>query len=347
MILFGGNSSEYEVSCLSAAGVAKNIDLKKYNLLMVGIDKNNNWLFTKASLKKIENGEWVRDESNVNVTLSLNHKYPGLLVLDKKGYKSIDVDCIFPILHGHTGEDGSIQGVLQLSGIPYIGCGIQSSVMGFDKALTKEIVKTINVSQAKSYILYKDNSNQAKRINDICNFFENIYPLFVKPAREGSSVGISKVNNFDELSKAIELGFVYDSKLVIEESIIGREIEVAILGNENAEASSIGEIITDDDFYSYDAKYKSDKSKTRIISDLSNSKISNIKNIALRIYKVLECKDLARVDFFLKKDGEIVFNEINTMPGFTPISMYPKLWDSCGINYSELISKLIENVIRY
>lgn len=345
IVLFGGNSSEYEISCLSAAGVAKNIDLEKYNLLMVGIS-NNNWIFTEASLEKIEHGEWVEDDNNVNVTLSLNHKYPGLLILDEKGCKSIDVDCIFPVLHGRTGEDGSIQGVLELTGIPYIGCGIQSSVVGFDKCLTKEIVKSTGVIQAKSYIVYKNDLENNKYIDKIDNFFENKYPLFIKPAREGSSVGISKVNKAEELEKAITTGLLYDNKILVEEGIVGREIEVAVLGNKYAKASCVGEIIAGDTFYSYDAKYKSSTSRTEIVCDIPIILEEKIKSDALKIYKALECEDLARVDFFLKENGEIIFNEINTMPGFTPISMYPKLWENEGISYSELVSILIENAIE-
>ncbi len=344
-ILFGGNSSEYEVSCLSAAGIAKNIDKEKFDFVMVGISQKGDWLLTNAGIEEIANGTWHKDVKNLDVTLSLNHKYPGVYVLDAAKNNFIKVDCIFPIIHGKTGEDGSIQGVMQLSGIPYVGCGIQSSVTGFDKTLTKKIVEELGVLQAKSLTIYADeliDDNHLARIN---SFFDNKYPLFVKPAREGSSIGISKVNKFDELKTAINEGFLYDTKLLIEEGIEGREIEIAVLGNKEIKLSKVGEIIANDNFYSYEAKYKSNKSKTSILTELPEEIYKKIKNSAMIIYKRLECKDLARVDFFLKENGDVVFNEINTMPGFTPISMYPKLWESCGIKYKELISKLIENAI--
>ena len=227
-----------------------------------------------------------------------------------------------------------------------MGCNVQSSVIGFDKAITKILIEAIGVKQAKSYIFHKDEYRD-EDIDSVCVFFKNTYPLFVKPAREGSSIGISKVNRIEELKEAINTALQYDNKLVIEEEIIGREIEVAVLGTKEPKASLIGEIIANDDFYSYDAKYKSGKSKTRIASDIDSEIVKKIREIAIKIYKAIECKDLARVDFFLRENDEIVFNEINTMPGFTPISMYPKLWEAYGIKYSELISILIDNAIDY
>lgn len=345
VVLFGGNSSEHEVSCLSAAGIAQNIDKEKYECLMVGIAKTGEWLLTNAAIENIENGNWVKDPDNLDVMLSLNHKYPGLYNLNKEELGFIKIDCIFPVLHGRTGEDGSIQGAIQLSGIPYIGCGIQASVSGFDKALAKELVRSLDILQAKSMVLYQDEILDKTYLEQIEDFFEKRYPIFVKPAREGSSVGISKVTEFKELEPAIREGFLYDKKLVIEEGICGREIEIAILGNKNIKASSVGEIITNDAFYSYEAKYKSNKSKTVILNDLPPTIYDDIKTKAIKIYKKLECKDLARVDFFLQDDGKVIFNEINTMPGFTPISMYPKLWENYGIRYGDLISELIKNAI--
>lgn len=343
MIIFGGDSSEYEVSCVSAAGIAKNINHKKYKCLMVGITKDGQWLLTDADTNSIESGKWI-NEKNIDVTLSLNKKYPGLIIIDNNKMRYITVDAIFPILHGKNGEDGSIQGIMQLSGIPYIGCNIQSSVIGFDKALTKEIVNSIGINQAQSLTIY---NHDPIDIDSIDEYFHSRYPLFVKPAREGSSIGISKVKNYEKLRKAIEIGFKYDNKLVIEEGIIGREIEIAILGNgDSVIVSPVGEIVVNDEFYSYEAKYKSGTSETRIAEDIPDNVVANIKESAIKIYKKLECKDMARIDFFLKDDKTVIFNEINTMPGFTPISMYPKLWESYGIGYSSLISKLIEDTLN-
>ena len=345
MILFGGNSSEYEVSCLSAAGVAKNINVEKYDVIMVGITKAGDWMLTNAGIEEIANGKWVNNNENVEAFLSQGNNKAGLLVYNNDKFNLIKIDCIFPILHGKYGEDGSLQGLMQLSGIPYVGCGVQASVVGFDKALTKEVVKSIGVKQARSIVVYKDDMKYEETLDEIVDLFENKYPLFVKPAREGSSVGVSKVVKFEELEEALNLGFKYDKKLLIEEYINGREIEIAILGTEEIEASPVGEVIANDNFYSYEAKYKSSSSETRVLVDLDKDIYENIKRSAIMIYKQLECKDLARVDFFLKKNGEIIFNEINTMPGFTPISMYPKLWQNKGVSYSELISKLIDSAI--
>ena len=285
MIIFGGDSSEYEISCISAAGVAKNINREKYECLMVGITKDGQWLLTDADIADIESGNWI-NQKNIEVSLSLNKKHPGLIIIDNSEIRFINVDIIFPILHGKTGEDGSIQGAMQLSGIPYIGCNIQSSVIGFDKVLTKEVVNSIGVEQANSITIYK---HYEINIDIIDNYFKSRYPLFVKPAREGSSVGISKVKDFESLQSAVEIGFKYDNKLVIEEGIIGREIEVAVLGNgENIMASSVGEIISNDEFYSYEAKYKSSVSKTKIAEDLSDDIVVKIKESAIKIYKKLE-----------------------------------------------------------
>ena len=230
-------------------------------------------------------------------------------------------------------------------GIPYVGCGVTSSAIGFDKAITKELVENINIKQAKCKIIGKEELNNCDLKEEINDYFTNKYPLFVKPAREGSSIGISKVDSVEELDSAIKLGFKCDNKILIEEGIVGREIEVAVIGNNNPKASSIGEIISNDSFYSYDAKYKSKNSKTQIVEDITQKLSNEIKEAAIKIYKKLECKGLSRVDFFLKEDGTYIFNEINTLPGFTPISMYPKLWDHDGMDYTNLISQLIELAI--
>lgn len=345
-ILFGGISSEHEVSCMSAAGIIKNIDYTKYNVIPIGITKEGNWLKTCVSAEKIENGAWINSEENRSVTLSINSNYKGMIDIDACKALDEDIDIIFPILHGKYGEDGNIQGILECSGIPYIGCNTLSSAVCFDKVFTKELIAYTEVPQADYMVLKKDFPSDS--YNETCvridKYFHNNYPLFVKPAREGSSVGISKVDCFEQIEKALKKGLACDSKVLIEEGVIGREIEVAVLGTDEPKVSVIGEIFAADTFYTYDAKYKNKESRTSIVDDISQETMELIKEYAIRVYKKLECKDLARVDFFLKENGTPIFNEINTLPGFTPISMYPKLWEYSGLSYTDLITGLIEEV---
>lgn len=344
-IVFGGVSSEHEVSCLSAVGICENIDKEKYNFIMIGVTKNGQWKLTNASPDMIKDGSWIYCKENYDVVLLLNKNEKYISFINGDSIKKVNVDCIFSTLHGKYGEDGCIQGIFEVMGIPYVGCGVTSSAIGFDKAITKELVENINIKQAKCKIIGKEELNNCDLKEEINDYFTNKYPLFVKPAREGSSIGISKVDSVEELDSAIKLGFKCDNKILIEEGIVGREIEVAVIGNNNPKASSIGEIISNDSFYSYDAKYKSKNSKTQIVEDITQKLSNEIKEAAIKIYKKLECKGLSRVDFFLKEDGTYIFNEINTLPGFTPISMYPKLWDHDGMDYTNLISQLIELAI--
>ena len=344
VVLFGGISSEHAVSCLSAAGVIRNIDYSKFSIIPVGITKDGSWLKTIALPEDIETGKWEDYEDNVNITFSINNKYKGLFNLETGKLIQDKIDVVFSVLHGKYGEDGNIQGVLECSGIPYIGCNVQSSAVCFDKVLTKEILSVLGVHQANYIVVDKQRAECSNFYNEVETYFNGHYPLFIKPAREGSSIGISKVESQEQIRDAVKLGLSCDKKVLIEEGIEGREIEVAVLGTENPRASAIGEILTVDDFYSYQAKYKEKESETRIVEDLSENLQNNIKKIALAIYNKMECKGLARVDFFLEDNGRIVFNEINTLPGFTPISMFPKLWMRSGISYKDLITYLIEHV---
>lgn len=347
VILFGGTSSEYEVSCKSAVSIRKNIDREEYQCIMIGISKVGQWWLTTATDEQILNGLWAERDDNLQVTLNFGKGNKNIYILENNSMTTMNIDCIFPVVHGKYGEDGAMQGVLELSGIPYVGSGVETSAIAFDKAATKSCICDLDIKQAKCVILeYSPN----KKMTEYCEIIEthlgNKYPLFVKPAREGSSVGISKVKRSGELITAIKKGFAYDNKLIVEEGVEGREIEVAILETLSPKASPIGEILTEEDFYSYEAKYNSTNSKTRIVNDIPDNLEKKIQETALQIYKRLECRGLARVDFFLKEDGEFIFNEINTLPGFTPISMYPKLWENHGIGYSELISILIEDAIN-
>lgn len=345
LILFGGRSSEHEVSCKSAASILENINREKYDIRVVGITKEGKWLETSASPEKIAKGVWIKKINNREVYISYDPEVKGLRTLRGKELK---VDCVFPILHGRYGEDGSMQGLIDISGIPYVGSKVLASACAMDKGISKKIVDGLGIGQAKYYVTdrYSFSTNPAEELKEIERIFKGEYPLFVKPANTGSSIGISRVTNQMELFEGIKVAAEEDHKIVIEEEIVGRELEVGVLGNRNPHASPIGEIITGKGFYDYDAKYNSSASITEIVKDLTPTKEKEIKETAVEIYKVFGCRGLARVDFFLTKKREVIFNEINTIPGFTKISMYPKLWEAANIPYSELIDRLIELAIE-
>lgn len=344
-LLFGGESSEYEVSCKSAAEILQYIDLEEYIPITIGITKEGKWLLTDSGIEDIASGTWVNCQSNRVIQFEMLGKESRIYINVDGEKRELYLDIVFPILHGRFGEDGCIQGLLELLNIPYVGCGVATSAIGFDKAFTKEIVNELDIEQAKALILYKDESAVEQQVEQIRSFFIDEYPLFVKPAREGSSVGITKVNNYDMIEDALNTGYKYDNKLVIEGGIVGREIEVAVLGSKEIMVSEVGEILTND-FYSYDSKYGDKSVKTGMVRDVDKEILNSIKNAALRIYKKLECTSLSRIDFFLRENGSFVFNEINTMPGFTINSMYPKLWEDKGITYKDLITLLINDSLR-
>lgn len=346
LVLFGGVSSEHEVSRASAASVLKHINSEKYDINTIGITKDGRWFLTEAAASHIEDGSWEQDENNKLAFIAPDRSIGGIMVQQGDGrFEKTAIDVIFPVLHGRNGEDGTMQGLMQISGIPFVGSDTVASSASMDKAITKAMVEQQNAaSQAASLVIHrktyeKDRENETASVLD---FFENQLPLFVKPANAGSSVGISKVKEAAKLQEAIEKAFNEDDKVLIEETIIGREIEVAVLGNDNPQASCIGEIFAANEFYDYDAKYQNAASKTGIVTDLDPEKEQEIRDTAVRIYETMGCRGLSRVDFFLKESGRAVFNEINTLPGFTNISMYPQLWEASGIPYDELIDRLIE-----
>ena len=338
MLLFGGVSSEHEVSRVSAASVLEHIRRDKYDVIKVGITKDGKWMQTEADSEAIADGSWESHPSNKDVYLM-----PGA------GFAGLDVDIVFPLLHGRNGEDGRMQGFLAIAGIPFVGSDSTSSAACMDKAITKAVIDQAEAcEQAKCCVAHKgcDEEEAAVVIGD---FFEGKFPLFVKPANAGSSVGITKVKTLTELPQALRVAFAEDTKAIVEETIVGREIEVAVLGNEDPQASCIGEIVAANEFYDYEAKYDNIGSVTSIVTDLPESLEEQIRQTAVEIFQIMGCRGLARVDFFLKKgpsggydDGELVFNEINTIPGFTKISMYPQLWEASGLGYEELIDRLIE-----
>ena len=346
LILFGGESSEHEVSCSSAASVLKHISSEKYDIRTIGITREGSWLLTDSPACCIGDGSWEQDENNKTAFPAADRSVKGILVQQEDGtFEKIEIDVVFPILHGRNGEDGTMQGLLHISGIPFVGSDTASSAASMDKAITKAIIDQGNVvNQARNIVLHERTYRKQpeSELEAILDYFEYQLPLFVKPANAGSSVGISKVKERQELSEAIEKAFCEDDKLIVEEAITGREIEVAVLGNDDAEASCIGEIFAANEFYDYEAKYQNEASRTGIVFDLDEDKENEIRAAAVKVYEAMGCKGLARVDFFLKESGKVVFNEINTLPGFTSISMYPKLWEASGIPYDKLIDRLIE-----
>lgn len=336
-VVFGGMSTENEVSCISGASVIKHLNKEKYNVFPIYIDKIGNWY--KVKLEDVEKSEELENKEHIeNITEYLKQ-----------------MDVIFPVLHGLYGEDGTIQGLFELLKIPYVGCGVVASSVGMDKVYTKLIFEKANINQAKyiyirkyneKYIYIDEEFNEkilelediAKITNDKLRF-----PVFVKPSNSGSSVGINKAHNIEELKNAIVEAGKYDNKILIEEGIVGKEVECAVLGNEDVISSFVGEIKSADEFYSYDAKYNNENSKTLIPAEISEENSKEIQKLAIKAFKAISGRGLSRVDFFIEdKTEKIYINEINTLPGFTSISMYPKLFEAVGISYEKLLDDLIE-----
>lgn len=338
-ILFGGRSEEHEVSCVSAHSIYTNINKEKYQPHLIGITKSGKFKFYDGDLERLLEGNWEDHASDTAVDILGNNGPIG--IYKKEGF--VELDCIFPVLHGPYGEDGRIQGILDYADIPYVGNGLIGSAICMDKAVSKDLLKLNQIPQTPYQILLKGEEYKTDE-----KFSSLNYPLFVKPANLGSSVGISRVTKPEDLDQAIDFAFTFDKKLVIEEGVNCREIECAVL-EEKGEiyTSSLGELIVYEDFYDYDAKYKNNTTKLVIPADLPESIDEKIKDYAKRVFLCLECNSMARIDFFIDKDsGEIMVNEVNTMPGFTSISMYPKLLSHDGISYEELIDRLIRSAME-
>ncbi|NMA82689.1 MAG: D-alanine--D-alanine ligase [Epulopiscium sp.] len=339
VVLFGGQSSEHEISRISATTIIQNIDQDQYFVLPVGITKKGQWLLYNGPIEHITTGEW--EKYGTPAILSPDATQKGLLKIAGDKVKVIPIDLVFPVLHGLYGEDGSIQGLLELAQIPYVGCGILASSVSMDKIYTKIVVEKEGIDQAKFVKVLK---NELIHMDLVIQKIEKelSYPCFIKPSNAGSSVGITKARNKEELASGLYTAAQHDRKILVEEAIVGREIECAVLGNDQVKASGVGEIIVGAEFYDYEAKYHSTESKTIVPADLSIEIIEELKEKAVRIFKAVDGNGLARVDFFVEEGtNRVVFNEINTLPGFTSISMYPMLWEEEGISKKELVTKLI------
>ena len=342
-ILFGGMSPEHEVSLRSAESVLNHIDHSKYNVFPVGITKEGDWiLFTGKDYSMLPSGQWKSYPENRRAAIS-PVRGQGLLSFEGDCVVRERIDVVFPVLHGENGEDGTMQGLLQLAGIPYVGPRVAASAVAMDKTLTKLVCDKEKVPQAAWQLVRR--SELENRMEEIIRQLEArfTYPMFVKPAGTGSSVGVSKASDAEALRKALMDAAAFDEKILVEEFIRGKEIEVAVMGNDSPVASVCGEIDSGAEFYDYDAKYTTDTSVAYIPARIPEDVAEAVRETAVKVYRAIGCRGLSRVDFFVTDgDNRIVFNEINTIPGFTSISMYPKLFAASGIPYTQLIDELID-----
>ena len=342
-VLFGGISPEHEVSLRSAESVLNNMDPEKYNIFPVGITKNGDWIrYAGTDYSLLPTGQWQDYPGNRRAAIS-PVRGQGLLSFEGDCVVRELIDVVFPVLHGENGEDGAMQGLLQMAGIPYVGPHVSASAVAMDKTLTKLVVDNAHVPQAAWQLVR--NSDLDKRMEQILDSLEAkfSYPVFVKPAGTGSSVGVSKATDRAALRDALLQAGVYDEKILVEEFIHGREIEVAVMGNDSPVASVCGEIDSGADFYDYEAKYITDTSVAYIPARIPEDVAEQVRELAVKVYTAIGCKGLSRVDFFVTfAENRVVFNEINTLPGFTSISMYPKLFAASGIPYGQTIDKLLE-----
>lgn len=343
-ILFGGRSAEHEVSLQSAKNVAEAIDKDKYDVVLIGIDKTGRWLLPNQSqyLLNSSDPKLIQLNNQGEESVALVPQSGGALSDLRAGGTHSSIGVVFPILHGPFGEDGTVQGLLKLAGVPFVGAGVLGSSVGMDKDVMKRLLRDAGLPIG-NFMVFKQNDHL-----DYAAISKEIgLPCFVKPANLGSSVGVHKVTDQASFEHACADAFSYDTKILVEEFIDGRELECAVLGNQNPKASVVGEIVPTHDFYSYDAKYIDEQGAAlKIPADLCDEVSDEIRKLSVLTFQTLECEGLGRVDCFLKKDGSVVVNEINTIPGFTQISMYPRLWEASGVSYSELIDKLIKLAIE-
>ena len=340
--LFGGQSTEYEVSLKSATSVVSNLDKDKYDILLIGITKDGKWYLYDGDIENIARDKWYND-SLKTVCISHGTNDSSMLVLDGDTYEKLHIDVIFPVLHGANGEDGTVQGLFELSGVKYVGVGLLTSCVGMDKAYTKVVMANAGIDQADWVVVH---NYEMKNTDAILDKIEGKlgYPAFVKPANAGSSIGIGKAKGRASLVNALNEAFKFDRKVIVEEFLTGREVECAVIGTRgNIRASRVGEILPDSEFYDYESKYSdSSQSKLVIPASFKGDIEKRIRETAIKVFEALDGKGLSRVDFFVNEDADTVkLNEINTLPGFTNISMYPKLMMETGMTYSEILDELI------
>ncbi len=342
-IIFGGKSAEHEISLLSAKNIIAALDKDKYDVTLIGIDKRGHWhLCDRAQylLNSHDPKQVVMHGMQDEVSLVAKNAVPHLVSLTG-GKEDKQLDVIFPVLHGTFGEDGTVQGLLKLMGIPFVGAGVLGSAVGMDKDVMKRLLRDAGIAIAK-FVTIERRARAKWSFADVVKQLG--LPLFIKPANLGSSVGVSKVKNAQEWEAALDAAFAYDNKVIVEEFIAGRELECGLMGNEEPIASLPGEVIAHGhEFYSYEAKYCDDKGVSFMVpAELSQEEVKKFQEASIEVYKALYCEGLARVDGFLQADGRVVINEINTIPGFTNSSLYPQLWQASGVSYPELVDRLVE-----
>lgn len=345
-LIFGGKSAEHEVSLQSARNIVDALDPDRFEVTLIGIDKQGQWHINDLGdylLNAEDPARIALHRSGQGVALVPGREAQQLQALQPASALA-QIDVVFPIVHGTLGEDGSLQGLLRMANLPFVGSGVLGSAVSMDKDVAKRLLRDAGLDVAPFVTLRRRDADTA----DFAAISAKLgLPLFVKPANQGSSVGVSKVRDAAEFAQALALAFSFDHKVLVESAIVGREIECAVLGNEAPEASVCGEVVVHDEFYSYDTKYISETGAEVVVpASIDEDAQERIRAIALRAYETLECAGLARVDVFLTAEGRIVINEINTLPGFTRISMYPKLWGASGVSYRGLITRLVELAIE-
>ncbi len=341
-IIFGGKSPEYNVSLESACAVIENIDQTRYQAVLIGITKQGSWYYYDGNIKKIRSNEWMNDDTCRKAYLSCDAHDQALMVIENQKLKSIHLDAIFPVLHGSYGEDGTVQGLIALSNIPLIGCDVLASALCMDKYRSHCLVEYAGIQVAKGKLF-----SQSDSIENILNQVSELkYPLFIKPLRAGSSFGISKINTRDEMGDALQESFKFDTKILIEEEVKGFEVGCAIVGNEDLVIGEIDEIECNQNFFNFTEKYTLETSKVHVPARLSIEKRQAVKEVCARVYAILGCKGFARIDCFISENGEIYFNEVNTIPGFTAHSRFPSMMRAIGLNLTDVITMVIEGELK-
>lgn len=336
-VIFGGCSTEYKVSLQSAYSIIKHLNTNLYEIIMLGITREGNWMRFQGDIEKIANDTWLKDENCTKALLSPDRLDHGFIEFKDKNSKVIKLDAVFPVLHGKNGEDGTLQGLIELAGIPIVGCGTLSSALCMDKDYAHKIVSLAGIKVPGSVVFQNDISMQ-----EILELTKELkYPLFVKPVKSGSSFGITRVTKTEELTEAIHTAFQHDNKVVVEENIEGFEVGCAVLGTQNPIIGEVDEIELSQGFFDYTEKYTLKTSSIHMPARISNETAKRIKETALTIYKALGCSGFARVDMFLTPKGDIVFNEVNTIPGFTSHSRYPNMLKGIGMSFEEILDTLI------
>lgn len=344
-VLFGGRSTEHEVSRKSAYTILTHMP-EGFEALPIGITKAGAWFAYHGDLAKIPTGEWENSQEKHALSIGTDADTPaGLFYIENGEAKPLEIDVFFPVLHGMYGEDGTVQGLFELLGVPYVGCGVGDSAVSMDKSMTKLLVSTAGIRQADFVFVDRHNKNDLAPIMDESERKLG-YPVFVKPCKSGSSVGVTKATDRKSLEEGLAHALRFDDRILIEDGINARELECAVLETKDGFVAEVGEVVSAIEFYDYDAKYNNPSSQTVLYPDVSPEIEAEIQEKAVRIFKLLDCKGLSRVDFFLDRDtGEVVFNEINTLPGFTNISMFPMLMKKHGLSIEDVIKTLVELVI--